>query len=86
MGSIFLSSSCMSYLKGIDSRKARKMAGAVERIRVHPERYLRKMLMDPAYRLQTEDCFIYLDISGDDLILLRMVERGRTEREREGGN
>lgn len=86
MGSIFLSSSCMSYLKGTDGRKARRMAGAVERIRIKPERYLRRLLRDPAYRLQTEDCFIYLDISGDDLILLRIVERGRTEREREAVN
>jgi len=79
MGSIFLSSSCMSYLKGIDSRKARKMAGAVERIRVHPERYLRKMLMDPAYRLQTEDHFIYIDLSGDDIIVLDCLPRRKPE-------
>jgi len=55
------------------------MAGAVERIRVHPERYLRKMLMDPAYRLQTEDHFIYIDLSGDDIIVLDCLPRRKPE-------
>ena len=58
----------------VDERK--KVLGVLERIRIKPEKYLRKMIKDPAYRLRMEGFRLYMDLSEDDIIIL-LLKRDR---------
>ena len=47
-----------------------RMIKALERIRIRPESYVKKLVGDPAYRLRVGDYRVILDIQKAELIIL----------------
>ena len=47
-----------------------RMIKALERIRIRPESYVKKLVGDPGYRLRVGDYRVILDIKKSELIIL----------------
>jgi len=47
-----------------------RMIKALERIRIRPESYVKKLVGDPGYRLRVGDYRVILDIQKSELIIL----------------
>lgn len=47
-----------------------RMIKALERIRIRPESYVKKLVGDPGYRLRAGDYRVILDIQKSELIIL----------------
>lgn len=74
---VLLSESAARELQKLD-RKTREMVTAVlERSRVNPERYARRLVGDPGYRLRAGDYRILLDIDQKNqrLLVLKIGHR-----------
>ena len=67
---VYLSGTALNTLGELSPDERERIMGVLERISIRPERYLRKMKWDPAYRLRMDDLRIYLDISGEDVVVL----------------
>ena len=76
MGDIYFSRSAVSSLRNMEVSEARRIVCVLERIRVRPERYLRRLVSDPAYRLRVEMGYLYMDLSEDDLVVLMISVQG----------
>lgn len=67
---ILLSESARSQLKKLDYSAQERILNALERIRINPERYVKKLVGDPAYRLRVGDYRVLLDIDKSRLLVL----------------
>jgi len=67
---ILLSESARNQLKKLDYPVQERILYALERIRIKPERYVKKLVGDPAYRLRVGDYRVLLDIDKSRLLVL----------------
>jgi len=67
---ILLSESARNQLKKLDYSAQERILNALERIRIKPERYVKKLVGDPAYRLRVGDYRVLLDIDKSRLLVL----------------
>ena len=55
---------------GLEKGSKRRIAAALERIRIKPELYVTKLVGDPAYKLRVGDYRVLMDIYKGKLIIL----------------
>jgi mRNA interferase RelE/StbE len=67
---IYLSGTVVGSLGELPVDDRIRILGVLERIRIKPQSYLRKLIKDPSYRLKMEGFRLYLDLSEDDIIIL----------------
>jgi len=67
---ILFSESALKQLKRLDEKTQERIIAVLERIRVRPERYVRKLVDNPAYRLRVGDYRVILDIDKNRLLVL----------------
>jgi len=59
---IVFSEPALRQLKRLDSKTQARIISVLERIRVRPERFVRKLVNDPGYKLRAGDYIVILDI------------------------
>jgi mRNA interferase RelE/StbE len=57
-------------LKKLDKETQKRIISALERIRIAPERYVRKIVGDTCFRLRVGDYRVIMDIEQEKLIVL----------------
>lgn len=57
-------------LQKLDKATQRHIIAVLERIRIRPERFVRKLVGDPGYRLRVGDYRVSMDIDKDRLLIL----------------
>ncbi len=57
-------------LQKLDKATQRHIIAVLERIRIRPERFVRKLVGDPGYRLRVGDYRVIMDIDKDRLLIL----------------
>jgi len=67
---ILFSESAKNQLKKLDRPMQERILSALERVRINPERYVKKLVGDPAYRLRVGDYRVLLDIDKNRLLIL----------------
>jgi mRNA interferase RelE/StbE len=66
---VFVESTKRDLLK-LDKETQKRIIAALERIRIRPERYVRKLVGDPGYRLRVGDYRVIMDVEKEKLIIL----------------
>jgi mRNA interferase RelE/StbE len=66
---VFVESAKKDLLK-LDKETQKRIIAALERIRIRPERYVRKLVGDPGYRLRVGDYRVIMDVEREKLIIL----------------
>lgn len=56
--------------KKLEREIQKRIIHALERIRIRPEKHVKKLVGDPGYRLRVGDYRVILDIKKDKLIIL----------------
>jgi len=67
---ILFTDSARKDLKKLEKPVQERIVSALERIRISPERYVKKLVGDPGYRLRVGDYRILMDIVENKLIIL----------------
>lgn len=67
---ILFTDSARKDLKKLEKPVQERIVSALERIRISPERYVKKLVGDPGYRLRVGDYRIIMDIVENKLIIL----------------
>jgi hypothetical protein len=75
MADVIFSKSALDSFKLLGPERSGRIVVLLERISVRPGKYLRPLISDPAYRLRTEEAFVYVDMATDHLVILRIAER-----------
>jgi mRNA-degrading endonuclease RelE of RelBE toxin-antitoxin system len=75
---IYLTRTAVESIGELEKEDIERLFGVLERIRIRPGRYLRKLINDPGYRLRMEGVRIYLDIAEDDIVVL-LVKTNNTQ-------
>lgn len=57
-------------LQKLDKATQRHIIAVLERIRIRPERFVRKLVGDPGYRLRVGDYRVIMDIDKERLLIL----------------
>lgn len=57
-------------LEKLDKSRQEIILSALERIRINPHRYVRKMVGEPGYRLRVGDYRVLLEIHDDRLLII----------------
>ena len=70
MYEILLSLSAKKQLQRLGRKTQRHIISVLERIRFRPERFVRKLVGDPGYRLRVGDYRIIMDIDKGKLLIL----------------
>lgn len=70
MYEILFSLSAKKQLQKLDKNIQRHIMKVLERIRIRPERFVRKLVGDPGYRLRMGDYRIIMDIDRDRILIL----------------
>jgi mRNA interferase RelE/StbE len=70
MYEIFFTDKTRRQFLGLEKGIQRRIAAALERIRVRPEQYVTKLVGDPAYKLRAGDYRVLMDINRGKLIIL----------------
>ncbi|MBL7160718.1 MAG: type II toxin-antitoxin system RelE/ParE family toxin [Candidatus Aenigmarchaeota archaeon] len=70
MYSIIFSLSAKKQLQSLDKHIQKRIISVLERIRFRPERFVRKLVGDPAYRLRVGDYRVIMDIEKDRLLII----------------
>jgi len=70
MYEIILSKSAKNQLIRLDKSSQEKIIYSLERIRIKPEKHIRKVIGDSSYKLKTEKNKIYLDVNKKSLFVL----------------
>ncbi|ODS42157.1 MAG: cytotoxic translational repressor of toxin-antitoxin stability system [Candidatus Altiarchaeales archaeon IMC4] len=66
---VIFSESALRQLKELDAKTQQRIISVLERIRVRPERYIKKLVNDPGYRLRAGDYRVILDIDKNKLLM-----------------
>ena len=71
---VLFSDLALKQLKKLDEDIGRRIIATLERIRIRPEAYLRKLVGDEGYRLRVGDYRVIVDLDKEKLIIpvLRM--------------
>ena len=70
MYTILFTSTAKKQLDKLDKNIQKRIVSVLERIRFRPERYVRKLVGDPGYRLRVGDYRIIMDIQREKMIIL----------------
>jgi len=70
MYKILFSLSAKKQLQKLDKNVQKHIIAVLERIRIRPEKFVRKLVGDPGYRLRVGDYRIIMDIDKDKLLVL----------------
>ena len=67
---ILFSLSAKKQLQRLDRDVQKRIIKVLERIRIRPEGYVRRLVGDPGYRLRVGDYRVIMDIDHDMLLIL----------------
>lgn len=70
MYEILFSESALKQLKKLEKNLQERIVSALERARVRPESFVKKLVGDPGYRLRVGDYRVIVDIDKNRLIIL----------------
>ena len=70
MYEIIFSDSALKQLSKLEKNLQGRIIAALERIRIRPEAYVKKLIGEPAYRLRVGDYRIILDVDENKLLIL----------------
>ena len=70
MYAILFSLSAKKQLQKLDKKTQKHIISVLERIRIRPERFLKKLVGDPGYRLRIGDYRVIMDIDKGNLLIL----------------
>lgn len=70
MYEILFSDTAMKKLKKLEKKQQIRIINALERIRIRPEHFVKRLVGCPYYRLRVGDYRVILDIKKDKLIIL----------------
>ncbi len=70
MYNILFSLSAKKQLQKLDKKTQKHIIAVLERIRIRPERFVRKLIGDPGYRLRVGDYRVIMDIDKGNLLIL----------------
>ena len=70
MWNILFSATAKNQFEKLDKQLQKRIISALERIRIRPEAYLKKLVGDPAYSLRVGDYRIIIDLIKDKLVIL----------------
>lgn len=70
MYEIIFSRRARKDLLKLDKKVQRHITSVLKRIRIRPEKYVKKLVGDPAYRLRVGDYRVLMDIDKGNLIIL----------------
>lgn len=59
----------------MERAESKQIVGSLERIRIRPEKYVRRVISDPCYRLRISSVYLYIDLIGDDIVVLFLNQR-----------
>ena len=75
MYEIIISEKAFRQLSKLEKPIQTHILKALERIRIRPEAYVKKLVGDPGYRLRVGDYRIILDINKNKLLVLKVGHR-----------
>ena len=67
---VLFSDLALKQLKKLDEDIRRRIIATLERIRIRPEAYLRKLVGDEGYRMRVGDYRVIVDLDKEKLIIL----------------
>jgi len=67
---VIISEKAKKQLLKLEKNIQERIVSALERIRIRPESYVKKLVGDPGYRLRVGDYRVIIDIQKDKLIIL----------------
>lgn len=70
MYQIIFSKSAVSFLKKLEKDKQKRIIGSLERIRIKPENYIKKLVGMEGYRFRVGEYRIILDLNKNELQIL----------------
>ena len=70
MYSIIYSPLARRQIEKLESHIQKRILAVLERIRIRPERFVRKLVGDPGYRLRVGGYRVIMDIEHDRLLIL----------------
>jgi mRNA interferase RelE/StbE len=70
MYKILFSLLARKQLQKLDKKTQKRIISVLERIRIRPERFVKKLVGDPGYRLRVGDYRIIMDIDKGNLLIL----------------
>ena len=70
MYEIVFSDTALKQLEKLEKNLQERIIVSLERIRIRPEAYVKKLVGDPSYRLRVGDYRIILDIDNSKLLIL----------------
>ena len=68
--SIIFTNRALKALKKLDKPIQERIISALERIRIRPGAYVKKLVGDPGYKLRVGDYRVIMDIDGEKLVIL----------------
>lgn len=77
MYDVLFSESALKQLKRLDQTTQERVIAVLERIRVRPERHLKKLVNEPGYRLRAGDYRIIIDLDNkrNQVFILKIGHR-----------
>ncbi len=79
MYEIIFSETALKHLKKLERNIQKRIITALERIRIRPESFVRRLVGGPYYRLRVGDYRVILDIQQKNLIIL-VIEVGHRKK------
>ena len=70
MYDILFSLTAKRQLQGLEKETQKHIIAVLERIRVRPERFVKKLVADPGYRLRVGEYRVIMDIDKGNLLVL----------------
>ncbi len=70
MYEVLFSQGAKKQLQGLDREAQKHIISVLERIRVRPEKFIKKLIGDPGYRLRAGDYRVIMDIDKGNLLIL----------------
>ncbi len=67
---VIFSDLALKQMKKLDEEIRRRIISTIERIRIRPDAYVRKLVGDEGYRLRVGDYRVVLDLDKEQLIIL----------------
>ena len=71
----FLTNEAKKFLKKLNVKDQKRIISTLERCRVRPHSYVKKLAASPYFRLRVGDYRVILDIKGDKLLII-VIEIG----------
>ncbi len=67
---VIFSDLALKQMKKLDEEIRRRIISTIERIRIRPDAYVKKLVGDEGYRLRVGDYRVILDLDKEQLIIL----------------